>query len=234
MDATEWINFPAYIAQFEREGLVTRTFRRLDAERQQAVIQAILEEAVAKGPTSLNIKEVAARAGVAVGSLYAYFGSRDGLLTFAVRLCVHYMNDLFEISRPFLMAMPFREALKSYLNVGIEWSKTQVGLIRFFARAAYHSDSELSDQVVRPIALAMRGIVREMLAQAIERGEVRADIDVEATARVVHALTIAVSDSQILPYLNTYFQISDETISAERVLDALIALIMDGIGAKKA
>ena len=82
--------------QFEQEGLVTRTFRRLDPERQQAVVHAILEEAGEKGPTAINIKEVARRADVSVGSLYQYFGNRDGLLDFAVALCVRYMVDMFD------------------------------------------------------------------------------------------------------------------------------------------
>jgi hypothetical protein len=76
----------------------------------------------------------------------------------------------------------------------------------------------------------MRGVVHEMLVQAIARGEVRADVDLEAVTRVIHALVIAVGDSQILPYLNAYFQVSDETAPPERVLNALMALIMEGIG----
>jgi hypothetical protein len=70
----------------ERRGLVTRTFRRLDPERQFAVIQAILDEAIARGPAGLNVRQVAGRAGLAVGSLYTYFPKREGLLAFAVEL----------------------------------------------------------------------------------------------------------------------------------------------------
>jgi hypothetical protein len=71
-----------------------------------------------------------------------------------------------------------------------------------------------------------------MLVHAIQRGEVRADIDLEATTRVLNALTIAVGDSQILPYLNTYFQVTSDEVPPERALNALIALVMDGIGTK--
>src|SRR5512141_629604 len=161
MDIAGWVSLPGYIAQLERDGLVTRTFRRLEAARQQAVISAILDEAVEKGPPDINIKQVAERAGVSVGSLYTYFDNRDGLLAFTVALCVRFMNDMFQSFRPFLTAMPFEQALQAYLSGGVEWSKTQEGLIKFFARAAYHSDSALSEQVVRPIALTMRNIVQD-------------------------------------------------------------------------
>ncbi len=75
----EWIQVHTIILELERAGVVTRTFRRLDPERQQAIVQAILDEALEKGPASINIKKVAKRAGVALGSLYQYFGSRAGL-----------------------------------------------------------------------------------------------------------------------------------------------------------
>ncbi len=228
-----WTQLLAHIMQLEQEGLVTRTFRRLDPERQRAVIMAILDEAVEKGPVSINIKQVAGRANVSVGSLYQYFGSRERLLDFTVELCVRFMNDLFNLFRPYLLAMPIREGLQAYLAGGVEWMNTQAGLLRFFARAAYHSDSDLSEQVVRPIANTMREIVRDMLQAAVDRGEVRPDIDLDATSRILHALTIAVGDSQMLPYLNTYFQITGEDVSSDRVLTALIDLVLNGIALRR-
>jgi hypothetical protein len=42
----------------------------------------------------------------------------------------------------------------------------------------------------------------------------------------VHSLTISVGDSQLLPYLNAYFQITDERMTSERVLEALLAMLV--------
>jgi len=232
MISFDWTQIQLHILQLAQEGLVTRTFRRLDAARQQAVITAILDEAIEKGPTSLNIKRVAERAGVSVGSLYAYFGNREGLLNFTVALAVRYMRDTFDSFRPFLAAIPLREGLIGYVAGGIQWSETQMGLLQFFARAAYHGESDLSEKVVRPIAETLITIVREMLRQAIERGEIRADIDFEATARIIHALTITIGDSQIFPYLNNYFQITGDDMPIERIAETLVSLIFNGIGRK--
>jgi AcrR family transcriptional regulator len=230
IDLTEWKQITARILEFEQAGLVTRTFRRLDPQRQQVVLAAILDEAIEKGPAAINIKQVAERAGVAIGSLYQYFGSREGLLNFAIELCVSYITDMFEMYQPMLVDMPLQEGLTIYLNAGVEWSQTQLGMVQFMTRAAYHGDPELAERVVKPIGTVMRDIVHEMLAAAVERGEVRADIDLEATTRVVNAAMIAIGDSQLLPYLNNYFQVTDRKVSARRVTDALVALILRGIG----
>lgn len=230
MLTSDWTKIHTHILQLEQKGLVTRTFRRLDPARQQVVIDAILEEAVEKGPASINIKEIARRAGVSIGSLYMYFNNREGLLAFAVELCVRFMVDMFDIIDPMLASVPLREGLTMYLSGGIEWSKTMTGLIMFFVRAAYQGDPRLGEQVVRPVADSMRKTVNNMLTQAIARGEVRPDIDLEATTRVIHALIIAVGDAQLLPYLNTYFQAISEDVLPERTLNAMLDLVMSGIG----
>ncbi len=232
MSLSDWAQFQGYILQLEQEGLATRTFRRLDPERQQMVLNAILDEAAQRGPAAMNIKNVAQRAGVSVGSLYQYFGDREHMFNFAIELCVRYTVDTFNVYRPYLLDMPLREALSAYLTGGIEWSQTQAGLIQLFARAAYQGDPELAGRLVVPIAATLRDIITAMLEGAAQRGELRPDIDMENTARLIHALMIVAGDSQLLPYLNNYFQVVDPTIPPERTLEALLDLILKGISAR--
>jgi AcrR family transcriptional regulator len=232
MRLSDWKQIHAHILELEQQGIVTRTFRRLDPERQQTILLAIVDEAVDKGPASLNIKRVAERAGVSVGSLYTYFPNRDGLLSFVVEVTVRFVADAFQEFRPILLALPLRDALTAYVAGGVEWSRMYGGMLKLFARAAYMGDPELDDRLVRPVADILRQMVADMLAQAAARGEIREDVDIEATARIIHALTIAVGDSQLLPYLNTYLQVTDEDedVSPERTLEALTALILEGVG----
>ncbi len=229
MPVFDWSQIHAHILQFEQEGLVTRTFRRLDPERQQTVIHAILDEAAEKGPTALNIKEVARRADVSVGSLYQYFGNREGLLDFTMALCVRYMEDLFKQIAPMLSTLPLEEGLRYYILGGVEWSHTEAGLVRFLGRAAYQGDPALSESVVRPLAGAMRATVEQLLTQAVERGEIRQGIDFEATVRIINALTIAVGDALLFPFINDYSQVTDSEMSTERVIDAMIDVVLRGI-----
>ncbi len=225
----EWTQIHAIILELERDGVVTRTFRRLDPQRQQVIVQAILDESLEKGPASINIKKVAERAGVALGSLYQYFGNREGLLEFSTRLCVHLLTSAFDQFRPMLAALPLREALTYYLTGGLEWSQTMLGLIQFFGRAAYQGDPLMAEKVVRPVADAMRLTLFEVLQAAQERGEIRADLDLEAIARSVNAWMIALGDSQLLPYLNNYFQVTTETVPFERALSSAIDLLVRGL-----
>lgn len=220
------------IIALERDGLVTRTFRRLDPERQLAVIEAILDEAAAGGPASVAIKPVAKRAGIAVGSLYQYFPDRDGMVEFAASVCSRFLTACFDRYRPMLASLSLRDALSAYLGGGVEWSRMYAGLLRFFARAAYQGDIGLEKELVRPVAKAMRETVRDMLAAARARGELRDDVDIEWAARMTHALAIAVGDGQLLPHLNAYFQVVPEGVLGEAATAAAIDFVVAAIGAE--
>ena len=225
-----WSEFQPYILQLEQEGLATRTYRRLDAQRQEAVLHAILDEAAERGPAAVNIQNVARRAGVSVGSLYQYFGDRERMLSFAVELCVRYMVGVFQMGAPYLAEMPLRDGLSAYLSYGIEWSRTQASLVRFFARAASAGDPELAERLVIPVSQAMRAMIAALLQAAVQRGEARPDLDLERASRLVHALMIAAGDAQLLPYLNHYFQVIGSQDTPEAVTAAAVEFILRGIG----
>jgi TetR/AcrR family transcriptional regulator len=222
-----------HILDLEHQGLLTRTFRRLDPQRQQVILQAVLDEAGERGPAAINVKRVAKRAGVSVGSLYQYFGSRQKLVNFAFALCVRFLTSSFDEYRTLLVNMPLRDALAAYLSGGIEWSNTQFGFAQFFGRAAYQGDPMLTEQVICPVATAMRQMVSDILSAAAARGEIRQDVDLPATARAINILLNGAIDSQLLPHINNYLQVSDNDISFERVLETILSLIQSGISLKQ-
>lgn len=223
------LDISSFILSLESEGRVTRTFRRLDPERQTAVILAIFEEANAVGPQNLNIKRVAERANVSVGSLYQYFGSRENLLDFTIELVVRAVQADFEFYRSMLVQLPLREALLAYGQGAVEWANNSSGFMGFYSRAAYGGDPLLVERVVRPVADTMLAMTAGILQSAQQRGELRPGIDLPSAIHAVHALIIGLYDPILLPYLNAYFQIDSPESPAERTIQAGIDLILRGI-----
>ena len=82
---------------------------------------------------------------------------------------------------------------------------------------------------MRPIATVLRAMVEEMLHAAVEHGEVRPELDIEAVGRVLHTITIAIGDGLIFPQLMNYYQLTDDDFPQERIYSALTDLVMHGI-----
>jgi TetR/AcrR family transcriptional regulator len=224
-----FIDLPVFIRKAEEQGWVTRTFRRLDPERQNAVIIAIFEEAAETGPAEINIKEVAARCQVAVGSLYQYFGSRAQLVDFAIELMVHETTTSFESYTDYLSSLPLRAALEAYMGGGIEWTKERLGMARMFARAAYQGSPDMNERAVRPIAGVLTKMVRAILQAAQKRGEIREDIDLEAVTRLVNVQMIAIGDALLLTHLNEYYQLFDAELTVERIFNSFFQMLASGL-----
>jgi len=222
-------NLPSIIHKLEQRGLVTRTFRRLDVSRQLTLIDAIMQESSLHGPAELNIKKIAARAGVSIGSLYQYFLNREGLLNFAIVLTVEQTVESFNAFRPYLEKLSFKEAYSIYLSSGLDWGEEQQQFVRFFAKAAYQDHPELEESVVKPISTCMLQLVRTMVENGQQKGEIRPEVDGEAATRILHGLSIAIGDPVILPYLNKYFHLTDEDMPISRILSCLMDLVEGGI-----
>ncbi len=231
LDQETWAILTRRILQLEQAGLVKRTFRRLDPQRQIAIVNAILYEAGEKGIKTIGISEVAARAGVAVGSMYQYFPNRQGMIDFAIDLSVHYLIDAVELYRQYLDAFSLYDGLLAFVNAGVEMSRTQQGMLRFYGRAAYQGDPELSERVVKPVADCFYSLVRDLLEKARARGEIRADVDIEATTRLINTLLIISGDCQLFPYLNTYMNLLSPEVGLDRINLAMVSLLQAGISA---
>ena len=213
--------------QLEADGLVTRTFCRLDPKRQNIVLNAILEEAQARGLAAVNIKIVAERAGMSVASLYQYFGSRERMIDATLALTEHYMAQLFASSRAHLLDLSLAEALYAYVYYGCDWMNQERALLRLFARAAYQGDPDLQERLVRPTADAMLALMRDLGLAAQARGELPATLDPHAAARFLHATTTLFGDTALLLHLDTFFRLQGEHL--ETSLRRWIAFLLGGV-----
>lgn len=218
------------VLRSEAEEKITRTFRRLDPDRQRAVVEAILAEAAERGPQGLNVAGVAARAGIAVGSLYRYFPSRDGMLLFAAEVAAGFLTDSLDRAAGQACEMPLASGLETYLAGGVEWSGEHSGLLTFFLRAAYEGTAGFGEPLVRPVARAVQGLLRALLEGARRRGELAADVDVDLAVRLVCALTTPVIDAELLPHLNDYYQLFDDRHDAAAVRAGAVRFIVRAIG----
>ena len=56
------------------------TFARIPSEKQRRILDAGISEFAAKGFPGANINVIARKAGISIGSMYKYFGSKEGTL----------------------------------------------------------------------------------------------------------------------------------------------------------
>jgi AcrR family transcriptional regulator len=151
--------------------------RTRSEEARRAALAAAIELMAAEGVEGLTIEDVAARSGVAKTTIYRHWPSRRELIIDGIRSCWPHLStpdtgDLRTDLRELFDHMA-RKDLSSTM-----------GRIMPSLTAAASRDPEL-EQVARELIEDRNRPVRQLLAQAQQRGELPADLDVEVALGLV-------------------------------------------------
>lgn len=150
--------------------------------RRRTILQAAIETFAQQGFSASRTRDIAARAGVAEGTIYLYFESKDELLLTAFRETVHEFSSsvatLLEDPRPLV------ERLTEFVErqfVGIEADPALATVLLFESRQS----TKFYGGSVREVLRSYANAVERLLASGIDRGEVRDDIDLPLARRML-------------------------------------------------
>jgi AcrR family transcriptional regulator len=110
-----------------------------------AIVEATAQVLVSEGYTGLSTNRVAERAGVSIGTLYQYFGNKDGLID---ALIDRELERHFQMIAPWLMAHPeesLRGAVRRYVQQTLKRHAQHGPLVRaLFIQADRSGHAELT------------------------------------------------------------------------------------------
>jgi len=235
IEILEWKPLYGEIVDLEEKGLVTRTFRRLDPPRQQAVLEAILAEAVERGPEQVNIKHIAERAGVSVGSLYQYFESREKLMEFTVELAGRYMLETIGKNKEKIVQLSLKEGLEAYVTAILTWGESRLTMIRFINRAGAPDKGKYFKEIKLSIDLQLKGVLRDVLAKAQAEGEIKKDINLDTLVDLIYVLTMVYMETILFPEQDEFCLLFHRKKSQRgEIFNDLMKILMKGIAPAKA
>ncbi|HEY1130157.1 MAG TPA: TetR/AcrR family transcriptional regulator [Roseateles sp.] len=201
--------------------------RRKDA-RPQELLDAALALFVEKGFAATRSEEVAARAGVAKGTLYRYYPSKDELFKAVVRdnLSVHITESAAHAAQH---QGPIADLMRQMMQAW--WAKVghgNAGVVCKIMMIEARNFPELArfyvDEVIRP----SQSLVGGLIERGIRSGEFR-DVPVVATVHMLIAPML-----HLLLHEHSFGEHDSccDTMSAEALLDAQIALLLHGLLAR--
>jgi AcrR family transcriptional regulator len=136
------------------------------------------------GPAELTLGAIAAEAGVTAGALVQRFGSKRKLLHAHARYAAGTGDIGFGAPRTARTSSPLR-ALRAVTAVHAKLAESPRAAVRNLA----YLQNDLADPVLRRHLLrlgrAARARYEQLLADAVVAGELRADTDVRALARMI-------------------------------------------------
>jgi AcrR family transcriptional regulator len=162
--------------------------KRADARRNYEKLLAAARDAFTEQGTDATLEDIAARAGVGIGTLYRHFPTRPDLLE-AV-----YLDEVQAIcdSADKYVDLPPWEALTGWLREFISFAATK----RALAEEMF-TYIDRDAEVFKSCATAIYGAGEPLLQRAQEAGVVRADTDIADVTKMVSGIAaIRASDPE--------------------------------------
>ena len=163
------------------------TFFNLPAEKQEQIFRAAVAEFAAYPYAAAAVHRIVTRAGIAKGSFYPYFhGKKDLFLYCLQRIGEEKMAYLAPVLQR-AHELTFFDLLQELFVQGIRFAQEhpEYGAIGRRLLVERHPDLEAA---LREANAQGEAFYRQWLAQAVARGEIRADVDLDMLAFLLNRL----------------------------------------------
>ncbi len=198
--------------------------RRKDA-RPQELLEAALALFLEKGFAATRSEEIAARAGVAKGTLYRYYPSKDELFKAMVRdnLSVHIAESAAQAAQ---YQGPIADLLREMMRAW--WAKVghgNAGVVCKVMMVEARNFPELARFYVEEVITPSKALIGGLVERGIRSGEFRT-VPVEATVHMLIAPML-----HMLLHEHSFGELDGchQSMSAEELLEAQMALLLHGL-----
>lgn len=201
--------------------VVSDTFRRLTPDKKAQIYQAATRLFGTYGYDGLSVDRICREAGISKGSFFQYFESKSHLLEFTILIFDDSLAKWAADLRAAETVALARNRLAYLYDALVVNAKIHTSEQRFFLFVTHGLDH--AGVVLEGIDLErhFRSYVEEIVTRGVETGEIRGDVEVDLTGRLVSMLIGALLQRQF----------SGRFLPRRRTEEYLISFLFDGIKA---
>ncbi len=202
------------------------TFFNLPQEKRDAICETAVAEFAAHPYKQASINRIVTKAGIAKGSFYQYFDNKKDLFLYLLQLMGEAKLNYLTPALQNPTQQDFFTLLRDTYRAGIQFAIDYPLYAEIGKKLLASKDDPILADVIEANMPAAQNFFAPLLQQAINRGEVRADIDVDMFAYMIAAMHTHIVEYHIDHIGPNY----DETMMI--TLDQFIDFLQHGIGVK--
>jgi len=212
------------------------TFLNLPPDKKQSIVTAGLDEFSRHNYATAAVSRIAAKAGVAKGSLYQYFADKRDfyfyLLDFAADAKLDYITRSLDLTEA-----DFFVLYKRMLLAGTKFDLEQAAYSRLLYNAGQEKHhAEIGNAATRLLERSQE-YLKNFLAAAQTDGRIRRDIDCDLLAYLISRISVSIGDYLMRKYNFSLLSLIREGTSRlplsetelENAIDGLIACLRNGL-----
>ncbi|MFZ2447960.1 MAG: TetR/AcrR family transcriptional regulator [Syntrophobacteraceae bacterium] len=208
------------------------TFNKLDESKKSKILDAAVDEFSLHGFRQASVNRMVDRIGIAKGSLFQYFGSKEGLFQVIFHYAVELVRQSLRQVKRETAEADFFERIRESTLAGIQFIKRHPRVYRIYLKMIFQEDFPLRAEFLQQVHLFSAEYLRPIVEAGIIRGELRADMDTDMAVFMLDALMDRFLQAYCVPFLDAgarIYQAPDADV--ERRVDGFIDMLRSGMGA---
>jgi AcrR family transcriptional regulator len=204
------------------------TFANLAEDKQQAIIKAAIFEFASQGYQRASCNNVVKTAGIAKGSLFQYFGSKEGLFLFVFSLFIDKVKAA--VKEATAHKDDFFDLIQAILSAGLQFIDSYPQYFQMYLRVLSEQDIPRREELLAEVRLFSKEYFGPHCQAAQKQGIIRDDIEVEMVIFILDATIDRFLQAYARPYLDSGLDLAglgSEQLQ-ERVAE-LLTLLKDGL-----
>lgn len=210
-------------------------FIHLDQAKQQKILAAAVEEFAEQGFMQASMNRVVQKLGIAKGSLFQYFGTKEGLFRFIFEHAVELVRQsLRQVKRDTAEADFFLRMRRS-LAAGVAFIDRHPLVYQIYLKMIFQEKFPYRAEFLQQVHLFSAEYLTPLVEAGIARGELRADLDIETTVFLLDAVLDRFLQAYSVPFLDAGMGIyrAGEDQVKERI-ERVIEVLRQGLGSSEA
>lgn len=153
------------------------TFYNLSKDKQKLILQTAIVEFSKQGYVKASCNRIVKRAGISKGSLFQYFGSKEGLYVFVCERFIRKVKDIVKDSEP--ANLGFFDLIRGVLAVGIRFIDRYPEYFQIYLKIMFEQDVPGRLEFLQRVRLFSVEYFGGACRDAVRHGLIRSDISME-------------------------------------------------------
>ncbi len=200
------------------------TFEHLDAARQAHIFQVALEEFAEHGFHQASANHIVARLGIAKGSLFKYFGTKQELFAWTFSRSMDLFGAALREVREATQGKDFFTRVTASLDAGLVFLQQYPEVYKLYLKMLFHETVPMRETLLAAVRQASSRYLTPLVREGRVRGDLRADLDDGLAVFVLDAVMDRFLQARVLPYVETGLAVYDQDLAQGR---AAVAALMD-------
>lgn len=189
-----------------------------------------MAEFSANGYRQASINRLVKRLNIAKGSIFQYFGSKDGLFFHLFTVSLEHIKDDLRAFRKASTDLGCFERIEGTLRAGLRYIVANPLIYRLYLRVLFESGIPYRREILSEVRRQSIGYLRGLVETGQQRGELRRDVAPGAAAFVLDAIMDRFLQAQCEAHLDAGLGLHGLTeAEAGEWVNALMDMIRTGL-----